>query len=144
MATYQQQYDPLYTQILTKTNECNYGHYQATVIQQVYIFMKQYTTFTLSTTQMAYSNGTTATCLCLTGTVGMTYQGKQYSIPLHILLPIGFPYTEPKVYLAYKLDEASAKNNPLIVNGNEVRTNYTASSVSLSYFYPKVYFDFSP
>lgn len=54
----------------------------------------------------------------------MTYQSKQYNIPLNIILPIGFPGTGPKVYLTYTLDKESAKNNPLIVNQSEVMNNY--------------------
>jgi hypothetical protein len=54
----------------------------------------------------------------------MTYQQKQYSIPLNIILPIGYPGIGPKVYLSYKLDKESAKNNPLIVNESEVMNNY--------------------
>lgn len=54
----------------------------------------------------------------------MKYEGKQYTIPINIILPIGFPYTAPKVYLAYKLDPACAKANPLIVNESEVMNNY--------------------
>lgn len=54
----------------------------------------------------------------------MKYEGKQYTIPINIILPIGFPYTAPKVYLAYKLDSACAKANPLIVNESEVMNNF--------------------
>jgi hypothetical protein len=54
----------------------------------------------------------------------MTYQQKQYSIPLNIILPIGFPGIGPKVYLSYKLDKESAKNNPLIVGESEIMNNY--------------------
>lgn len=54
----------------------------------------------------------------------MTYNSKQYTIPLNIILPIGFPGIGPKVYLAYKLDATSAKNNPLIINESEVMNHY--------------------
>ena len=54
----------------------------------------------------------------------LTYNSNQYSIPLNIILPIGFPGIGPKVYLAYKLDAASAKTNPLIINDSEVMNNY--------------------
>ncbi len=49
---------------------------------------------------------------------------KQYSIPLNIVLPIGFPSTAPKVYLAYKLDPVSAEKNPFIKNESEIMNNY--------------------
>jgi hypothetical protein len=121
---YQQQVDPIYSQISTKISVCNYGHYQQTIAQHVYTFLKQYTGFTVENTVIKYSNGTSAYILVLSGGVGMTYQSQKFTIPLKIWLPIGFPMSAPKVYLNYQLDAATAKDNPLIVNGNEIMNNY--------------------
>lgn len=121
---FQQQYDAVYTEVHTQITGCNYGAYQATVTQQVYMFLKQYTNFKVSQSQMSYSDGSKATWLFLSGSVPLTYNSKQYTIPLNIILPIGFPGIGPKVYLAYKLDAASAKQNPLIINESEVMNNY--------------------
>lgn len=62
--------------------------------------------------------------LVLSGGVPIKYQYKDYQIPINIVLPLNFPTGGPKVLLSYKLDEASAKNNPFIKNSNEVLNNY--------------------
>ena len=121
---FQQNYDPIYTQVVSNISGCNYGAYQNNILQQVYLFLKQYTNFKVSQTNMQYNNGAQATSLFLTGSVPITYKSKQYTIPLNIILPIGFPTTAPKVYLAYKLDKDSAEQNPLVKNGNEIMNNY--------------------
>ena len=62
--------------------------------------------------------------LCLTGSVPMKYKFQEYQIPINIVLPENFPEKGPKVFLGFVVDEDSAKNNPLIKNGNEVLNNY--------------------
>jgi hypothetical protein len=121
---YQQNYDPTYNSLSNKIAECNYGPYQHNVVQSAYTFMKQYTNFTAGSAPMTYSNGTTANVLTLTGGVTMTYMEKKYTIPIEMHLPYGFPTSAPKVLLNFTLDEASAKSNPLIINGNQVMNNY--------------------
>ncbi len=57
---FQQNIDPLYNQIYTSISGCNYGAYQNNVLQQVYLFVKQYTNFKTSQTSMMYENGVQA------------------------------------------------------------------------------------
>lgn len=121
---YQQTYDPVYTEIVTKMSSCNYGLYHTTVCQHVYMFLKQYPGFTMSLSTTHYSNGTSASLLCLSGSVPMNYLNNQYSIPIILTLPQSFPQDAPIVNLGYKLDAESAKLNPLITNGNQVMNNY--------------------
>jgi hypothetical protein len=121
---FQQQYDAVYKDVSTQMGGWNYGSYQATVTQQVYMFLKQYDDFKVSQTQMTYSDGTKPVWLFLSGSVPITYNSKQYTIPINIILPVGYPGIGPKVYLAYKLDATSARDNPLIVNESEVMNNY--------------------
>lgn len=116
MATYQQQMDPLYNTIGSKMFGCNYGHNSNAVVQAVYLFLKQYTTFQISQTSLNYGKSS-ANCLCLSGAINTTIGGKTYGIPVNIILPTAFPFTSPKVILSYKLDANSAKTNPLIING---------------------------
>ena len=121
---FQQQYDAVYKDVSTQMAGWNYGAYQATVTQQVYMFLKQYAGFKVSQTQMTYSDGSKPVWLFLTGSVPITYNLKQYTIPINIILPVRYPEIGPKVYLAYKLDATSARDNPLIVNESEVMNNY--------------------
>ena len=121
---YQSQYDPVNTQVYQSVYGCNYGAYQSVVHQQVYVFVKQYTDFKWTTTNMQYQHGTQVKWVCLSGSLPITYKTKKYTIPINIILPSGYPTTAPKVYLAYKLDKDSAKDNPLIVNESEVMINY--------------------
>lgn len=62
--------------------------------------------------------------LCLSGSVPMKYKFQEYQIPINIVLPENFPEKGPKVFLAFVVDDNSAKNNPLIKNGNEILNNY--------------------
>lgn len=121
---FQQQYDPIYSSVYTNITGWNYGAYQNSVTQSVYLFMKQYTNFKISQTSMMYENGVQVNWICLTGGISITFASKQYSIPLNIVLPVGYPNTAPKIYLAYKLDAETAEQNPFIKNGSEVMNNY--------------------
>jgi len=86
--------------------------------------LKQYTGFTVARKTVQYGSSTAIYLLCLSGSIPIKYQMKDYSIPINIVLPENFPTGAPKVFLAYQLDAAYAKDNPLIKYGNQVLNNY--------------------
>jgi hypothetical protein len=124
---YHQQQDPLLSTIDEELNKCDYGNLRDSVRTQIHNFMTQYPIFSLETKHFKYGGTkSNSKMIYLNGAIRITHEdtNKQEQIPVHFILPSGFPSVAPKCFLSKPPDKKLIKENPFIREGNEIYNQY--------------------
>mmetsp|Transcript_32267 Transcript_32267/g.31686 ORF Transcript_32267/g.31686 Transcript_32267/m.31686 type:complete len:293 (+) Transcript_32267:27-905(+) len=138
------QKDPIQEHIDSILSQCDYGVQRANVATQCKNFLQQYPQFEMTANQFTYAGMSGGTPLVyLKGAMILTVDNTQHEVPMHFVLPSGFPSIAPKAFLTNQVDEEIIKDNPYVLKNMEIlnqymnnwKSNHPSYTLNITYYY---------